>query len=1012
MARELLSVSSISINDLNDAVVSGTAPSNPDEGMLWLNDKVLKQYTNGKWVTVTLDILKMDEALGITINSIKETLGNISADGKLSFIDRKIVSKNMGEIIGEMPSTSKTSMSVLPDYTVLDSKGVGTFSFLRSTALSVGITKDDTVYKEMELTYKNLASYLASTNPKMWDITDANEEKVITLSNTDDFNGYFLNYYLAEAGMSAEIDKRANELMLKITEGAKSGVVVKDIEGIELYTEQADLNGALDIVVEGGTENLAPVGEGRNLLIGTDMDIFVNSNNGSTYPISRTWVTDNEGSFWRIRRTETTLSPSVISLYTGIGPDLLDPAVYEADNVIVSFKARANFARTWNVMQGSAVVPPAVYGNLGSIVIDTHWKTFYTVFPKIPKGATLRVNPQQPSSISGITDSFYLDIKEWHITAGKKEFPYSVAPERLTTPNLISANNFNLVSQMGKFKSMSAREDTKEITNIWNKHTTTTEVLNEPYTSERYPYLNLRKVGFKDISAIYRPGGEQLSEGVRGGRYTYVLYLKPLVSNFIINHNGLNSVKGIMYRDGVRSTYNGNKTLMKGSEYLLIATFTHRTDYDFWQLHLNSHGSKDTEFVMSNLLLFDGDVSSEIDATLPGVGTILNPDSVTGTPEWAKISSSYVELPQPLRDAGNGVRDQLRRNDDGRWEIYRKVNEFELQENLDKLSQAGTNIILMSLYNFNGTNALGKPYGTGYVKGLKSSHFTYSSSAVTASSPEWSIGMNGVSGAWAHNLQFKLPTQYGTLQKFKDFATAEAKKGNPIRVVYELREPFVEELSDEVQITLDKVFTYPHSNSIYTVFPDLNKAYNRPHPYLRANFLGGADGTRRRTESDLNDKANQEDVDSINDAIVTVNATTENLGDKLENTVTELTSVGNTVSGIESKLTQTADGWDFRFSNFATTVSDLEKETTNGFSRINSYIRFEGGKIILGQEGSSTFLEIAPDRINFNNGGAVVAYITNQTMEITHGIFVSTATIAGMRIQRVPGSNNIGFTII
>ena len=537
--------------------------------------------------------------------------------------------------------------------------------------------------------------------------------------------------------------------------------------------------------------------------------------------------------------------------------------------------------------------------------------------------------------------------------------------------------------------------------------------IRDRYTSERYPYLNLRKVGFKDISAVYRPGGEQLSEGVRGGVYTYVLYLKPLVANFIIHHNGLNGIKGIMYRDGVRSTYTGNKTLMKGSEYLLIASFTHRENYDFWQYHLTSHGSANTEFVMSNLLLFEGDVSSEIDASLPGVGTILNPSEVTGTPDWAKISSSYVELPQPLRDAGNGVRDQLRRNDDGRWEIYRRANEFELQDTLGLLVNSSTNIIRMDyLYTYAGKNALGVSNATGYVTGLKSSHFMYSSSAITSSSPEWSIGMGGPSGAWAHNLYFKLPTQYGTLQAFKDFATAEAKKGNPIRVVYELREPYVEALSDEVQITLDKVFTYPHSNSIYTVFPDLDKSYNHPHPYLRANFLGGADGTRKRTQADLNNKANQEDVDSINDSIVTVNATTENLGNKLEDTVTELTTVGNTVSGIESKLTQTADGWDFRFSNFASSVSDLETETSDGFSRIDKHIRFENGNIILGQEGSNTFLEITPDRITFNNGGAVVAYISNQTMEITHGIFVQTATIAGMRIQRVPGSNNIGFTII
>ena len=976
MARELLSVSSISINDLNDAVVSGTAPSNPDEGMLWLNDKVLKQYTNGKWVTVTLDILKMDEVLKTTINSIKETLGNISADGKLSFIDRKVVAKNMGEIIGEMPSTSKSSMSVLPDYTVLDSKGVGTFSFLRSTALSVGITKDEHIYKEMELTYKNLASYLASTNPKMWDITDANESKVITLSSTDDFNGYFLNYYLSEAEMSAEIDKRANELMLKITEGSKSGVVVKDIEGTELYTTEADLNGALDIVVEGGTENLAPIDEGRNYFKNsatarTGSREFVNSSDWDMAPIFNKFGTNR--------------------YYT------------------VSFDIKAKVAGNVNVYAQNGSGTKYAIGTKGVNVSTVYQRFSFTFKPTLSSSTETRAL----LAFYGAYDTGRIPtVKNVKLEMGTKATPWIPAPEEMIKPNLVSANNFNLVSQIGKFKNMPAREDTKEITNIWTKYTTTKEVLNEPYTSERYPYLNLRKVGIEEATIFMREGGENFGEGVRGGVYTYVIYVKPLVSDFSLFHNSILDITGIYYKDGIRGTFSNNIRLAKDSEYLIICSFKHNEAYSFWHLQLSGFDKPKNEFAISNFMLFEGNVASEIDATLPGVGTILNPDSVTGTPEWAKISSSYVELPQPLRDAGNGVRDQLRRNDDGRWEIYRRVNEFEVQENLDKISQADTNLLIMSLYNFNGTNALGKSYGTGYVKGLKSSHFMYSSSAVTTSSPEWSIGMNGASGAWAHNLYLRLPAKYGTLQAFKNFATAEAKKGNPIRVVYELREPYVEALSDEVQITLDKVFTYPHSNSIYTIFPDLDKAYNHPHPYLRANFLGGADGTRRRTESDLNDKANQDDVDSINDAIVTVNATTENLGDKLENTVTELTSVGDTVSGIESKLTQTSDGWDFRFSNFATTVSDLEKETTNGFSRINSYIRFEGGKIILGQEGSSTFLEIAPDRINFNNGGAVVAYISNQTMEITHGIFVTTATIAGMRIQRVPGSNNIGFTII
>lgn len=968
---------SITLNDLNDAIVSGTAPTNPEAGQLWLNGNVLKQYKNGKWETVTLDILKMDEALKITIQGIETTLGNISADGKLTFIDRKVIAQNVGEIIGEMPSTSKTSMAVLPDYTVLDSKGQGTFAFLRATALSVGITADENMYKELELTYKTLATYLASTSPKMWDVTTANEGKVVTLSNTDDFNGYFLNYYLAEASISAEIDKRANELMLKITEGAKSGVVVKDIEGIELYTTQADLNGALDIVVEGGTENLAPIDEGRNIYRYSNRVISNSGYSLTSYNLSDVNLIHSGKTYVITIIGELSAGQTgwYINLYQSVNGALSYP-------IMVSLEKQDQINNnTW-----SKVFKMPTMTNL------TGTSALYTL--PLGNGKVGKVEKIRLSQGNKISSDWY------------------PAPEEMIKPNLVSANNFNLVSQMGKFKSISARDDTKEITNIWTKYTSTKEVLNEPYTSERYPYLNIRKVGIEEATIFMREGGENFGEGVRGGIYTYVVYIKPLVSDFSLFHNSILDITGIYYKDGIRGTFSNNIRLTKGSEYLIICSFKHNEAYAFWHLQLSSFAKPKNEFAISNFMLFEGDVVSEIDDTLPGVGTILNPSDVTGTPDWAKISSSYVELPQPLRDAGNGVRDQLRRNDDGRWEIYRRANEFELQDNLGLLTLDTNKNIYLSLYGFTGKNALERPYGTGYVNELKSSHFTYSSSSVSASSPDWSIGTNGASGAWAHNLTFKLTDQYNTIQAVKDFATAEAKKGNPIRVVYELREPFVEALSDEVQITLDKVFTYPHSNSVYTVFPDLDKAYNHPHPYLRANFLGGADGTRRRTQVDLDDKANQEDVDNINEAIVTVNATTENLGDRLEDTVTELTTLDGAVSGIESKLTQTASGWDFRFSSFATSVSDLEKETTDGFSRINNYIRFVGGKIILGQEGANTFLEIAPDKISFNNGGAVVAYITNQTMEITHGIFVSTATIAGMRIQRVPGSNNIGFTII
>ena len=987
---------SITLNDLNDAIVSGTAPTNPEVGQLWLNDNVLKQYTNGKWEIVTLDILKMDEILDITIKGIESTLGNISADGKLSFIDRKVVAQNMGEVIGEMPSTSTSSMTVLPDYTVLDSKGVGTFSFLRATALSVGITKDDTVYKELELTYNNLSSYLASTNPKMWDVTEANEDKVITLSNADDFNGYFLNYYLAEAGMSAEIDKRANELMLKITEGSKSGVVVKDVEGTELYTTEGDLNGALDIVVEGNTDNLTPLEEGRNLFSYKNNILVKEGESGSL-----TRHKDAPNGYYMVGNREDT---DDIRLY-----DVLDGNGFYT----ISFELRGTQNGSGSITLEVNEKAPITVGNVIKTTPDNDYHRVYKTFEVTDfKGDGTDYISFNPSWA-------YIYIKDIYIYKGKDERAYKPAPEDMTTPNLVSANNFNLVSQMGKFKNISNREDTEEIIDAWKLYTTTTLTGNEPYSSEIHNYLNLRKFSLKDMSFIYRDGGESFGEGVKEGRYTYVIYIKPINNRIKINHNGLRDLKGVVYKNGEKTTIplSYYVDLDVGSEYLIITSFTPRDSHLYWQLHLQKiieEGgiSGDVELAISNFMLFEGDVVSEIEATLPGVGTVLNPDSVTGTPDWANISASYVSLPQPLRSAGDGVSDRLRRNESGKWEVLRRVNELELQNALDLLSEDTGDRIKLQLYGYNGTSALGVDNANEYVKGLKSSHFIYNGNPVLPNSPDWHIGMNGAKGERAHNLLFKPPVEYATLQAFKDFVTAEAEKGNPIRVVYELREPFVEELPAEVQITLDKVYTYPHSNRVYTVFPELDKTYNHPHPYLKANFLGGAEGTRRRTQADLDDKANQEDVDSVNDAIVTINATTENLGDSLVNTVTALETLDGKVSGLETNLTQTEKGWDFNFSNFNTSLSDLEEETTEGFSRINKHIRFEDGKIILGTEGSNTFLEITSDRITFNNGGAVVAYITNQTMEITHGIFVQTATIAGMRIQRVPGSNNIGFTVI
>lgn len=66
--------------------------------------------------------------------------------------------------------------------------------------------------------------------------------------------------------------------------------------------------------------------------------------------------------------------------------------------------------------------------------------------------------------------------------------------------------------------------------------------------------------------------------------------------------------------------------------------------------------------------------------------------------------------------------------------------------------------------------------------------------------------------------------------------------------------------------------------------------------------------------------------------------------------------------------------------------------------------------IFIGNRAASMGVLVAPDRISFIDNGTEVAYISNQTMEITHGIFVESATISGFHFEKMPGTEILAIT--
>lgn len=100
LALKLIGSGQLSLVDLNDAIVSGTAPTNPSVGTLWVDEsvtpKMLKKWNGTSWD----EMGELDPNLSETITDIQETLGNMANDDVLDFQERQIIKDKLLEIIG------------------------------------------------------------------------------------------------------------------------------------------------------------------------------------------------------------------------------------------------------------------------------------------------------------------------------------------------------------------------------------------------------------------------------------------------------------------------------------------------------------------------------------------------------------------------------------------------------------------------------------------------------------------------------------------------------------------------------------------------------------------------------------------------------------------------------------------------------------------------------------------------------------------------------------------------
>ena len=133
---------------------------------------------------------------------------------------------------------------------------------------------------------------------------------------------------------------------------------------------------------------------------------------------------------------------------------------------------------------------------------------------------------------------------------------------------------------------------------------------------------------------------------------------------------------------------------------------------------------------------------------------------------------------------------------------------------------------------------------------------------------------------------------------------------------------------------------------------------------------------------------------SIAEAKTTLTSLIQQTEEAIKLEVSETYATGEDVeSKVAASLQILKDEFNFYFDTLDKKVDDNGNLVEDQFEELHKYIRFREGDIILGEEGNELTLRIQNDRISFLDGGAEVAYFSNQKLVVTDGRFLNSLQI-------------------
>ena len=109
------------------------------------------------------------------------------------------------------------------------------------------------------------------------------------------------------------------------------------------------------------------------------------------------------------------------------------------------------------------------------------------------------------------------------------------------------------------------------------------------------------------------------------------------------------------------------------------------------------------------------------------------------------------------------------------------------------------------------------------------------------------------------------------------------------------------------------------------------------------------------------------------------------------------------ISSVGTLIEQTKNSVEIQFNQFSADIEAVANGADAEFEEIRKYIRFEDGKIMLGETGNELELVMANNRISFLQDGAEVAYFSNRKLYVTDGEYTHSLRVG--RLSITPRSN-------